>query len=259
MNHFKFLIPLDLSKDYQNITVLTNLITYLRIILNRIDENKIKLLEENKFLQPLIDTIALDIKSLYIFAKIYFDYFIRYITLTFLPKNIGIKSKSFNAHIFSFKTIQSDELWLEQYKNLVFIYKRKFNFRIRDIRDKLITHRKLNVNEFWGFDEQNKKFYIYFEKVSDPINIEESLKTKIFDLGKKYGIELSHDKKLISDYVYLDSILTRLETTDKKMDEEDGISIGNLRDKLGIIFNEENIIQQLEDFTEGVSVILKKK
>lgn len=123
----------------------------------------------------------------------------------------------------------------------------------------MITHRGLNLNEYWGFDDQNKMIYIYFDKSLDPININTKLKNEIIKFGRKYNINIFHDEKAFRDFLYLDLILSNLENSTSQLEKEDEEKIVESRDRLGIIVNEENLFQLLYDFSEEISQLLKKK
>ena len=264
MNKFEFPIPIiaDNIKMSQSAGALIQIITYFRILLTRIKKNKeieARYSSTGKFIPFNFDSIILDVKTLYIFAKIYIDYFIKYISTNFLEQNLNLKRKSFNAHIKNLRKINSEDLWFNEYKELIFKYERKIKFRINYIRDKMITHRDLNLNEYWGFDEHNKSVYIYFDKSLNPAKISIKLKNEIIKLGKKYNINIFHDEKAFSDFVYLDLILSNLENSTSQLEKEDEEKIVESRDRLGIIVNEENLFQLLYDFSEEISQLLKKK
>ena len=249
-------------KASQSSGVLSQIITYFRILLTRIKEKKEIEAEssiDETFIPFNLDSIILDIKTLYLFAKIYLDYFIKYITVYFLKPNLDLRHKSFNEHVKSLNKIRSKDSWFNEYKALVFKYERKIKFRVKYVRDKMIIHRELKINEGWGFDDQNHKVYIYFEKSLDPINIDVNLKNDIITLGKKYNINIVHDKKAISDFVYLDLILFNLENTPSHLEKKNVEDIVKYRDKLGIIVNEENIFQLIIDFSKDITLHLKKK
>ncbi len=114
-------------------------------------------------------------------------------------------------------------------------------------------------NQIRSIKNQNKTIYIYFDKSIDPININIGLKNEIINVGKKYNIEIFHDRKAISDFVYLDLILSNLENLPSQIEKEDEEKIVKYRDKLGIIVNEENLFQLIYDFSEEISQVLKKK
>ena len=263
MNKFEFPIPIPKGniKASKSVGVLIQIITYFRILLTRINESKeieAKYSGTGKFIPFNLETIVLDIKTLYLFAKIYIDYFISYISRVFLS-NYNLKFRSFNDHVKCLKRNSFDDSWFKEYKEFILKFERRIKFRIKYIRDKMITHRDIYLNEYWGFDDQTKNFYIYFDKSIDPINIDIHIKNGIIKLGKKYNIDIFHDKKSISDFVYLDLILSNLENLVTQIEKDDENKIKQYRDKLGIIINEENLFQLIYDFSEGISEIFRKK
>lgn len=260
MDEIKFPIPMDPKKMYQSVGVLTSIIEYIRIILKRIKEEKElhkKFQKEGKFAPYLLPTLALDMKSLYIFSKIYLDYFISYITLTFFP-DYDLKYRSMKDHIKSLKRTSNDDPHFENYKNYVLSCENQLKLRIRYVRDKFITHRKLRTTESYLFDDQTNNFLILFDNSKDPANIDNEFKEKIINLGKKYNIEREHDKSQISDFIYLDLILAELESTEITFEQGDLNLIEELRNQLGMVINEDNVYEFLYNFSEIIGNILKE-
>jgi len=260
MDEIKFPIPINPKKMYQSVGVLTSNIEYIRIILKRIkDEKELykAFQKEGKFASYLLPTLALDIKSLYIFSKIYLDYFVSYITLTFFP-NYDLQYRSMNDHIKSLKKTSNDDPHFENYKNYVLSCENQLKLRIRYVRDKFITHRKLRTAESYLFDNQTNNFLILFDNSKDPTNIDNELKERIINLGKEYNIEREHDKSQISDFIYLDLILAELENIEVTLEEGDLNLIEGLRNQLGMVINEDNIYDFLYNFSEIIGNILKE-
>jgi len=260
MDEIKFPIPVDPKKMYQSVGVLTSIIEYIRIILKRIkDEKELhkRFRKEDKFAPYLLPTLVLDMKSLYIFSKIYLDYFVSYITLTFFP-DYDLKYRSINDHIKSLKRTSNGDPHFENYKNYVLSCENQLKLRIRYVRDKFITHRKLRTTESYLFDDQTNNFLILFDSSKDPTNIDNELKERIIDLGKKYNIEREHDKSQISDFIYLDLILAELENTEITFEEGDLNLIEELRNQLGMVINEDNVYEFLYKFSEIIGNILKE-
>ena len=260
MDEIKFPIPVDPKKMYQSVGVLTSNIEYIRIILKRIkDEKELhkNFQKEGKFAPYLLPTLALDMKSLYLFSKIYLDYFVSYITLTFFP-DYDLKYRSMNDHIKSLKRTSNDEPHFENYKNYILSCENQLKLRIRYVRDKFITHRKLRTVESFLFDDQTNNFLILFDNSKNPTDIGNELKESIINLGKKYYIEREHDKFQISDFIYLDLILGELENTEITFDEGDLNIIEELRNQLGMVINEDNVYEFLYNFSEKIGNILKE-
>ena len=190
MDEIKFPIPVNPKKMYQSVGVLTSIIEYIRIILKRIkDEKELykAFQKEGKFAPYLLPTLALDMKSLYIFSKIYLDFFVSYITLTFFP-DYNLKFRSMNDHIKSLKRTFNDDPHFLNYKNYVLSCENQLKLRIRYVRDKFITHRKLRTAESYLFDDQTNSFLMLFDNSKDPSNIDSELKERIINLTKEYNI-----------------------------------------------------------------------
>ncbi|KKM76227.1 hypothetical protein LCGC14_1382300 [marine sediment metagenome] len=192
MSKFEFPIPglINNRKASQSNVVLIQIITDCRILLTRIQKNKemqAEYFRTNRLKPFLLNTIVLDIKTLYLFTKIFLDYFIKYITIFFFPPEFNLRHKSFNEHVKSLKKVISDDVWFNEYKEFILKYEKKVKFRIKYVRDKMITHRDSNLKESWSFDDGIKNFHIFFDKSSDSINIDIDLKNDVIKLGKKFS------------------------------------------------------------------------
>jgi len=62
----------------------------------------------------------------------------------------GLKNNSFRDHIKTLKKIQGSDDLILKYKNFLLKKERILDLRIINIRDKMITHRYTDTNEFWG-------------------------------------------------------------------------------------------------------------
>ena len=260
MNEMKFPIPVDPKKIYPSVGVLTSIVGDIRIVLKRIKEEKElykKILKEGKFVPYLLPTLALDIKTLYLYSKIYIDYFASYVTLTFFP-DYDLQYRSMNDHIKSLKKCSNDNPNFQKYKKYILSCENQLKLRIRYVRDKLITHRKLKTKESYLYDEELNNFLIVFDNRKDPNKIEEGLKQEIIGLGKKYDIEKTHDATRISNFIYLNSILAELENIEIEFEENDLNLIESLRQRLGMVINEDNVYEFLYNFSEIVGNIIKE-
>ncbi len=196
-------------------------------------------------------------KTLNLFSKIYLDYFVSYISFTFFP-NYDLQHRSMNDHIKSLKRCSNTNPHFQNYKDYVLSCENQLKLRIRYVRDKLITHRKLKTVESYLFDDQINKFLILFDNRKDPANYDKDLKQKIINLGKKYNIEREHDKSQISEFIYLDSILAELENAEMEFEEDDLAIIESTRESLGMVINEDNVYEFPYNFSEIVGNILKE-
>lgn len=265
MNNSSFPIPIDPKKDLQKSTILIQLIEDIKIILKRIKNEKSELAESKKnsqFFPYLLPTLVLDIKSLYIFSKIFIDKLILYITETFFSELIrkGLANESFNRQVKSLrnKKISKDNRAFLEYKGYILRNERKIFFKIINIRDKLIIHGKLKASESYGYDDQVDSFDIYFMKVKDPFKIDKELKNTIMEIGQKYNIKKVHDRDKYSEFVYLDSILGDVEGILVEIDNSEKQLIKSCRERLGMIINEENLFQIIYDFSDGIAKLLKE-
>ncbi len=265
MNNSSFPIPIDTKKHLKKSMVLIPLIEDIKIILKRIKNEKSELAESKKnsqFFPYLLPTLVLDIKSLYIFSKIFIDKLILYITETFFSELIrkGLANESFNRQVKSLrnKKINKDNRAFLEYKDYILRNERRIFFKIINIRDKLIIHGKLKASESYGYDDQVDSFNIYFMKVKDPFKIDKELKNTIMEIGQKYNIKKVRDRDNYSEFVYLDSILCDVEGILVKIDNSEKQPIKSCRERLGMISNEENLFQIIYDFSDGVAKLLKK-
>lgn len=263
MEYFKFPMPLDPEKSGQSSLILTSLIEYIRIILKRIKEEKklyARYIGSDKFIPYLLETLVLDIKTLYLYAKIYLDKFSQYIIITFFPEIDTLLNEcdNFKAHADRLRNIPESNLAFQEYREFVFNYRINILFRISFVRNHMITHRNLDIFESYGYDNQNNIFYIYFQKEKDPFRIDKNLKNNIINLGRKYGINKTHDKQKVSEFFYLDSILEKIEINNIIIKRKDEERIYDYRKKLGFIVSKHKVFQLIYEFSEGITKILKK-
>lgn len=139
MEYFKFPMPLDPEKSGESSLILTSLIEYIRIILKRIEE-EIRLyaryIGSDKFISYLLETLALDIKTLYLYAKIYLDKFSQYIIITFFPEIDTLLNEcdNFKARADPLKNIPESNLAFQEYREFVFNYRINILFKINSIK-----------------------------------------------------------------------------------------------------------------------------
>lgn len=243
---------------------LMDLVSFIQIILKRIDEAKEKyghtlgsnVRENVKQLQYL----KLDVRTLYLFSSIFLDYLVNYISHSFFQDYVksGLKNNSFRDHIKTLKKTEGlDEVFIK-YKNFLLEKEQTLELRIINIRDKMIIHRYTDTNEFWGYDPRTKTFYIYFTKQKAFYEIEDKLKNDIGTLSQKYNIEKEFNPELISEFVYYNSILEELENLSIKLVREDRKMLKDSRIALGAIINGEKVYKLLYETSEGLCKILNK-
>ena len=252
------------EKKPQSRIYLMDLVSFIQIIIKRIDAAKEKygenlgsnVRESIKQLQYL----KLDVRSLYLFSSVYLDYLANYISHSFFQDYVksGLKNNSFRDHTKTLnKTEGLDEVFIK-YKNFLLEKEQTLELRIINIRDKLITHRSTDINEFWGYDPRTKTFYIYFTKQKEFNEIEDRLKNDIGTLSQKYNIKKEFNPELISEFVYYNSILEELENLSIKLVREDRKLLKDSRIALGAIINGEKVYKLLYETSEGLCKILNK-
>ncbi|TKJ20238.1 MAG: hypothetical protein CEE43_12895 [Promethearchaeota archaeon Loki_b32] len=252
------------EKKPQSQFYLMDLVSFLQIILKRIDAAKEKygqtlvsdVRESIKHLQYL----KLDVRSLYLFSSAFLDYLVNYISHSFFQDYVksGLKNNSFRDHIKTLKKTEGvDELFIE-YKNFLLKKEQILELRIIIIRDKMITHRYTDTNEFWGYDPRTKTFYIYFTKQRDFYIIKEALRVNIQILAQKYNVVKEFNPELVSEFVYYNSILEELENLPVTFEKKDRDLLKNSRIALGAIINGEKVYNLLYETSEGLCKILNK-
>ncbi len=253
------------ERNPQNQMYLKDLVSFIQIILKRIDASKEKygqtlgsnVRETIKQLQYL----KLDVRSLYLFSSTYLDYLVNYISHSFFQDYMksGLKTNSFRSHIKTLKKTEGlDEVFIK-YKNFLLKKEQTLELRIINIRDKMITHRYTDTNEFWGYDPRTKTFCIYFTKQKEFYEIEDRLKNDIGTLSQKYNIEKEFNAELISEFVYYNSILEELENLSIQLVREDRKMLKDSRIALGAIINGEKVYKLLYETSEGLCKILNKE
>ncbi len=199
-------------------------------------------------------------RSLYLFSSAFLDYLVKYISHSFFQDYIksGLKNKSFRHHIKALEKFERLDELFNEYKNFLLKKEQILEFRIINIRDKMITHRYTDINEFWGYDPRTKTFYIYFTKQKDFYEIEDQLKNDIGSMIQKYNIEKEFNPRLTSEFVYYDSILEELENLPISFEKKDRDLIKKSRIALGAIINGEKVYKLLYETSEGLCKILNK-
>ncbi len=279
---FKDLPVFYSDQDPQGSMILIEALDYLQIISERIKKEKEKFLKSsNLILHNLVEEkkLTLDIKSLFIFSKIYLDYLIKYITINFFSKVQGLNDRSFHRHINSLKAIDDCDEKFNLYKKFMSENGVKLLYQICNIRD-IITHQKLSIKESILYDPDSSEFHIILEIDKnysiDSIGNNEiklvfnpDLDDKIMEFAKTFNVEIEpHDPTKISRFIYLNIVLQlleekfqlsdiikemRLKKSNKKFE-----NLIQLRKELGLVFNEEGVYEIIFSFTEGLANILKK-
>lgn len=252
------------EKNPQSQIYLMDLVSFIQIILKRIDIAKEKygqtLSKDVRENLSQLQYLKLDVRSLYLFSSAFLDYLVSYISHSFFQEYVkaGLKNNSFRDHIKTLKKIQGSDDLILKYKNFLLKKERILDLRIINIRDKMITHRYTDTNEFWGYDPKTNTFYIYFTRQRDFYIIEEDLRTNIQALAQKYKIEKQFNPELISVFVYYNLLLEELENLPVSIEKQDRDLLKNCRIALGAIINGEKVFKLLYDLSEGLCKILNK-
>ncbi|MGQ4876448.1 MAG: hypothetical protein ACP6IY_20485 [Promethearchaeia archaeon] len=257
--------PYVYSKKYSESQIyLIDLIFFIQIILNRINFEK-KKYRENLGKDPkecfkYLQYLKLDVRSLYIFSTSFLDYLINYISNSFFQNYLksGLKNNSFRNHIKSLRKIEGSDKLFNEYKDYILAKEQILELRIINIRDKMIIHRHIDTNEFWGYDVNTNIFYIYFTKQKDFYKIENDVKTNVQSLVQKYHILKNHKSNNISEFIYYNSLIEKLESIPIILEKNDRNKLIKSRFKLGIIINGEDVYKLLYNFSEGLCRILNK-
>jgi len=252
------------KNNTQSQIYLMDLVSFIQIILERIDvaeEKYGQALSSNvrEIIKPL-QYLKLDVRSLYLFSSAYLDYLVNYISHSFFQDYVksGLKNNSFRDHIKTLKKTEGlDEVFIN-YKNFLLEKEQTLELIIINIRDKMVTHRYIDTNEFWGYDPRIKTFYIYFTKQKEFCEIEDRIKNDLGTLSQKYNIEKEFNPELISEFVYYNSILEELENLSIKLVREDRKLLKDSRIALGAIINGEKVYKLLYETSEGLCKILNK-
>jgi len=252
------------EKNPQSQIYLMDLVSFIRIIIKRID------IAKEKYEQTLgsnvkentmqLQYLKLDVRSLYLFSSVYLDYLVNYISHSFFQDYVksGLKNNSFRDHIKTLKKIEGLDELFNKYKNFLLKKEQVLELRIINIRDKMITHRYTDTNEFWGYDPRIKTFYIYFTKQKDFYEIEYRLKNDIGSIIQKYNIEKEFNPELTSEFVYYNSILEELENHPVTFEKKDRDLLKNSRIDFGAIINGKKVYKLLYETSEGLCKILNK-
>ena len=153
---------------------------------------------------------------------------------------------------------QTNNESFEEFKKHILKYKNKLFFRIIFVRNITISHRDLDLNEFYRYDDKNHTFYIHFHGTFDSFQVKKDLKNNIIKLGKKFGIEKSYNEKKISDLVFLDSILEEIESREFEIKNKDENILIKYRKEIGYIISKNKVFELLYDFSEEITTILKQ-
>jgi len=259
----KFFLPVHPSLNIKSMNVFEQFLNTFKIILNRINNDKKKKLDEHGL--EIDYGLSLDIKSLYIFATTFLNYMIRYIyDIFFRDINFddgkGLKNNSFDSQVRQLRNNVyngSNEVF-KRYQEYILKYDGKIFFKIINIRDKFMSHIDLDIDESWLYIERTNKFYVLLSKKTEPYeHIAEDLRKGILLLGFKYSINKSTFSRQYGwEFFYFDELLEKIESLDKIYDNEDRKEIARYRRELGVSINEEEIIDIIFNFCEGLCDIL---
>lgn len=261
--------PLLISEEFvYDSRYMSDSFLYIQIIKRRIDKQNSRYFKY-KDINPRKQghakrKLSLDIKTMFIFSKIYLDYLARYISETFFQDISNLKKGSYHQHINSLVHVNTDNNLFNDYKKYMLRNGLKLVYRVGFIRDKLIAHRLLNRFEYILVDSANKKIGLSIERVqkikllNDLKNpkIDERLKKDISTLAQNYNIPIhEQNEKKMRDFDYLDLILTKIE--ESAPDCPINGYIGLLRQRLGVILDSDEVFVQIYEFTMGLKDLFK--
>ena len=249
-------LPLHPTEHLKSWNTFDQLIHTLLIIIKRIRKNKEKSFS-NSDLVPTFKT-ALDIKSLYIFAKNYLDYLIRYLVNVYFKdikdyRGKGLTNRSFHSHVNQLRnqTFTSANELFQTYREYILINECRLFFKIINVRDKLIVHRDLNIGESWSYSERENKFRVYLSKDIPIGPIQEDLRHEIFSILTKFRATRGFSPQAYNFFMY-DNLLDNVEMRDGPLEIDDRTAIAQCRIKLGVGIDEKRIIGILYKFSEGL-------
>ena len=113
------------EKNPQSQIYLMDLVSFIRIIIKRID------IAKEKYEQTLgsnvkentmqLQYLKLDVRSLYLFSSVYLDYLVNYISHSFFQDYVksGLKNNSFRDHIKTLNKIEGLDELFSKYKNFL--------------------------------------------------------------------------------------------------------------------------------------------
>ena len=190
MNSFK--LPLHPTLYNESWSTFSQLFHTLLIIIRRIKKQKERFLSNSELSATF--KIALDVKSLYIFARHYLDYLTRYVVNVYF-KDIkddrakGLTNRSFDSHMRQLRnqSFTSASDLFQNYKEYVLLNESRLFFKIINVRDKLITHRNINIGESWTYFEKENKFRVHISKDIPVGRVPEDLRNEIFTILTKFS------------------------------------------------------------------------
>jgi len=249
-------LPLHPTEHLKSWSTFNQLIHSLLIIIKRIRNKKEKYLNNSDLITTL--KIALEIKSLYIFAKVYLDYLIRYLVNVYF-RNIkddrekGLINRSFNSHVNQLRnqTFTSANELFQKYREYILINECRLFFKIINVRDKLIVHRDLNIGESWTYFEGENKFRVHLSKDIPVGPIQEELRHEIFSILTKFRATKGFTPQAYNFFRY-DNLLDNVEMRDGPLEIDDRTAIAQCRIKLGVGIDERRIIGILYKFSKGL-------
>ena len=253
----------------------------LQIITQRINNSKEsleKIVSTNNYIgfHPIAEELILDIKSLFLFSKIYLDYLIRCIVEDFFSKISNLNKKSFHRHILRLKNLEVIDTKFVQYKEYMMQNGFRILYRIVNVRNKFVDHIKAVRVESLAFTEDFTECSVvikilknyYPDYIIDPFlkraRFDKKLKESILNFAKEKDITFPEFKqKHDNDFIYLNKILEDLELKynileEKKEFEHYHNKLLRFREALGVVMNDKGIYEMIKDFTNDLGNILGK-
>ncbi len=166
----------------------------------------------------------LDIKTLFLFSKIYLDYLIRCIVEDFFSKVKNLKTSSFHRHILRIKNLEATDSKFTKYKEFMMQNGFKILYRIVNVRNKFVDHIKAVRVESLAFTQDFSECSVvikilknyYPDYISDPFlrraRFNKNLMDSITNFAKENSIPINEfNPEFDNDFIYLNNILEELE------------------------------------------------
>ncbi|KKK87122.1 hypothetical protein LCGC14_2756390 [marine sediment metagenome] len=98
-------------------------------------------------------------------------------------------NRSFDSHMRQLRnqSFTSASDLFQNYKEYVLLNESRLFFKIINVRDKLITHRNINIGESWTYFEKENKFRVHISKDIPVGRVPEDLRNEIFTILTKFS------------------------------------------------------------------------
>ena len=161
--------------------------------------------------------LSMDIKTMFIYSKIYLDFLARYIHQIFFKNIPNLASHSFHQHINSLVKVNTNNQIFNDYKNYILKNGLKLVYRVGLLRDKLLTHRLIDSYETILVDSVDNRIGLSIERIrrtkeqENPI-IKDDLKNDILILAQQYNVSIPKQETTnLHSFEYFDNLLKKIE------------------------------------------------